>query len=43
MRRLTFGTALLDQLDVAVRAVQDQLQLGPDREEARAHEASLGI
>ena len=43
MRRLTFGTALLDQLAVAVRAVQDRLQLEPDREEARAQESNLGI
>ena len=42
MRPLTFGTALLDQLAVAVRAVQDRLRLEPDREEAHAQELNLG-
>jgi len=35
MCTLSFGTALLEQLAVAVRAVQDRLRLEPDREEAR--------
>ena len=43
MCRLTFGTALLDQLAVAVRAVQDRLRLEPDKEEARARGLNLGI
>ena len=42
MCRLTLGTALLDQLAVAVRAEQDRLQLEPDREEARAQGLNLG-
>jgi len=41
--RLTLGTALLGQLAVAVRAVQDRLQLEPDRKEARAQESDLGV
>ena len=42
MRPLTFGTALLDPLAVAVRAVQDRLQLEPGPEEAHAQELNLG-
>ena len=43
LRRLTFGTAVLDQLAVAVRAVQDRLRLEPDKEEARARGLNLGL
>jgi len=42
MRPLTFGTALLDALAVAVGAVQSRPQLEPDREGAHAQELNPG-